>query len=110
MHGGKCYDIKMMKAERRMNGKKSITSSFARRKDAFLFILFVFQIHPDSGHNTALSALYSLWLDFSFSINKIELNCMHETNKIELKLIEVDARSYLGLELLTIWYSFYLLC
>ena len=29
--------------------------------------------------------------------NSIELNCMHETNKIELKLIEVDARSYLGL-------------
>lgn len=32
----------------------------------------------------------------------MELNCMHETNKIELKLIEDDARSYLGLLQVTV--------
>lgn len=43
------------------------------------------------------------------SIDITELNCMHETNKIELKLIEVDARSYLGLLSISMGLESYLL-
>lgn len=106
MHGGKCYDIKMMKAERRKErtAKKSITS-FALQDEKMHFYLFClhYEITP-----TSCASLQFSWLSirrllcarFTSSINVIELNCMHETNKIELKLIEVDARSYLGLLLM----------
>lgn len=103
MHGGKCYDIKMMKAERRKEQQKiNKLLSFARRKDAFLFILFALRDHPEFVRisSIGISIRRLLCARFTSSINIIELNCMHETNKIELKLIEVDARSYLGLLML----------
>lgn len=51
MHGGKCYDIKMMKARRDEERTRKINNFFIgkeRAKDAFLFILFALWNHPDS--------------------------------------------------------------
>lgn len=98
MHGGKCYDIKMMKAAREERARK--INNFFRLQDAFLFILFV--LSSTSPRVRAPNFQFNLNkmpfdAGFSHSINVIELNRMHETNKIELKLIEVDACSYLGL-------------
>ena len=97
MHGGKCYDIKMMKAERE---RKRKINNFFRLQDAFSFILFVLRrrginiiVIPCS----SFQRFHCMCQNFDPSMNVIELNCMHETNKIELKLIEVDACSYLGL-------------
>jgi hypothetical protein len=69
------------------------------------FVLPFYQFTRPSRHFAPPSPSFSVFFRSEFplgsnssnSINEIELNCMHETNKIELKLIEVDAPLIFGI-------------
>lgn len=59
----------------------------------FYLLCLYFEITPTSCKTLEREMPFAV--SFKPSINVIELNCMHETNKIELKLIEVDALAHI---------------